>query len=188
MLIHTGDQGRGPSDKSFLARANHDTKLLALLHNRRAVDGLADVARDGQRFAGQGTLINRERQAGGFAGDVEAEQAAVGGDDVAETENNNVAGNEKGRVDFGQLAVAPDAGLEGERVLERVESGFGLGFLDVADDCIDEQNGENDAKVDPILNDGGNDGGYLDEIGERAEEVRQELEELGLLENDDDGE
>lgn len=72
----------------------------------------------------------------------------IGGDNVTETDDDNVTGHDHARLDFNKGTITENLGLESERVLEGIQCRLGLGLLDEADERVDEQKGEDDAKVD----------------------------------------
>jgi hypothetical protein len=86
---------------------------------------------DGQGFAGDGGLVDLQV---GVLGD----ESAVGGDDGAFFDLEDVAGDDLGGLDFLQLAITEDCGLEGERLLELLDDGAGLVFLEEADEGVEQ--------------------------------------------------
>lgn len=76
-------------------------------------------------------------------------------------ELQNVTRNDFGSFDFLQSAIAQHGGLERERLFQFVDNGAGLEFLNETDSRVEQQQGADDAKIDPILQTGGENSGGL---------------------------
>ena len=77
-------------------------------------------------------------------------------------ELQNVTGHDEGRVDLDKSTVSKHDGLESEGLLELVDDGAGLVLLNETDGGVEEKQGDDDAKVDPILKTCGKKSGSLD--------------------------
>jgi hypothetical protein len=108
----------------------------------------------GQGFAGDGGLIDLKE---GIFGD----DSAVGGDDGALFDLENVSGDNLGRLDFLQPAITEDGGLERECLFQLLDNGAGLVFLDEADKGVEQEQGADDPEVDPVLETSGENGSSL---------------------------
>ncbi len=79
-----------------------------------------------------------------------AEEAQVGGDDVARLETDQITGNEfVDRDDLG-LAVSGDMGSGGGVAFESFEGLFGTVFLEETQDGVDEDEDKNHDTVKPF--------------------------------------
>jgi len=72
---------------------------------------------------------------------------------------HQVAGHQFGAVDLAAYALALGDDPVLNKLLERLSAGFGLPFLDGADDRIDLQNREDEQGVGPFANNQGYNGG-----------------------------
>lgn len=61
--------------------------------------------------------------------------------EISPSESTSVLASLGSYPHFDELSIAPDPAFQGERVLESIESAFGLGFFDETDDGVDEQDG-----------------------------------------------
>ena len=93
----------------------------------------------------------------------------------------NVTGYDKRRLDFLELAITKDDGLESESLLELLDDGTGLIFLHETDGGVEKKEGTDDTKVDPVLKTCGEDGGGLHDELNGADKVHEELEDEILL-------
>ena len=89
---------------------------------------------------------------------------------------DDIAGDQEFRLDVLPFAVALDARLEREPLLQERDGIVGLEFLPEADAGIDEQHRQNDGEVVPMAERAGEHGRDLDHPGDRPpEEVREPL-------------
>ena len=128
----------------------------------------------GQRFAGQRRLVDAEI--------VAVDELQIGRNDVAEPDQDDVAGNEQARLDVLPCAVAPDPGLQREALLEQRDGVVGLELLPEADACVDEQHDENDREIVPVAQQSRKHGRDLDHPGDRPpEEMGETLEDADVM-------
>ncbi len=107
------------------------------------------VHRDG--FPGQGRLVDSE-----FA---HADQPQVGGHPVSGDEPDDVAGHQVGRGEIDDPSVPVHAGAGCEHRPDRVERRFGPPLLHKSEERIDHDGGEQHRRVDPVLQERGDDRG-----------------------------
>jgi hypothetical protein len=79
------------------------------------------------------------------------------------------------------MAVSPAAGLQGKGLAKGIQSGLSLGLLNETDTGVNNQQGKNNTEIEPILDDGRDNTGDLDEVGDGTGEVAHELEERVAL-------
>jgi hypothetical protein len=132
------------------------------------------VLLNGERLASDGRLVDLQE---GVLGN----NAAVGGDDGALLNLEDVTGNDVLSSNLYNGAIAQDNSLEGERLLELLHDRAGLELLHETDNGVEQQETANDAKVDPVLETGGKDGGSLHDELDGADKVAEELENEVLL-------
>lgn len=87
---------------------------------------------------------------------------------------NEVAGDEVFGGDGLFLSVAGDGGLGGEHSGEGSQRLFGFSFLEKADEGVEDDHGENDPGVDPVIQQGGDHGGGEQDVNEDVVELQQE--------------
>ena len=131
------------TDLCVHAGAGHDGTACALRDGCAVEDHIGAVAkglRFGERirlltdwhgFAGQGGFGNAQ------AGRVD--QSSIGRDRVAFGKDDDVAGNHVGGVDAQHLAATQHRGLRSCHLGERLNGGFCLGFLHIAEHGVDNQ-------------------------------------------------
>lgn len=73
----------------------------------------------------------------------------------------DITGNDLRSLDFLQFTIAQDGGFQSQGLFQFFDDGAGLEFLDESDGGIEEQQSTDDAKVDPVLETGGQDSGGL---------------------------
>ena len=138
-----------------------------------AIGGLADRV----RLAGEGDVVGREL--------VLAHEASIGADAVALLEHDDVAGDEVGGGDDGDVSVADDLGVRRHELLQRLGGLLGAVLLEEADGRVEQHDAQDrDGDVDVVLpaGAGGEHGGDEDEErrhlkhdGEQAGELVEEL-------------
>lgn len=79
------------------------------------------------------------------------------------------------------MAVSPAAGLQGKGLTKGIQGGLSLGLLNETDTGVDNQQSKNNTEIEPILNDGRDNTGDFDQVGDGTGEVAQELEERVAL-------
>ena len=166
------DERGGAPDEGAVAGVGDDDEGLAALNGRGGEALVALVLFDRERFTGESGLIDLEV---GIFGD----DAAIGRDDGTLKERSercpwakgcwctyfldlkDIAGDDLGSFDLAELTVAENHGLESEGLLELVDDGAGLEFLDETDTGVEEQQSADDTEIDPIGETGGKHGSSL---------------------------
>ena len=105
----------------------------------------------GNGFAGEECLVDAQA--------VAFEEAEVGRYAVAGLEQDDVTGDEVGRVEGLLVSFAPHHGLGGKHGADRVEGLFRFALLDHANESVDHDDTENDTGVDPFIEKRGADRG-----------------------------
>ncbi len=147
---------------------------LALLGDRAGIGVVADLLVDRQRFARQRRLIDAEIGA--------VDQFQIGGNDIAELDQHDVAGHEQLCLNILPGAVALDARLQRKALLQQGDGIVGLEFLPEADACIDEQHRENDDEIVPMAEPGRERRRDLDHPGDRPpEEAGEAFEDADMM-------
>jgi hypothetical protein len=149
-----GDKGGGTSDEGAITSSIDDHEGLTTLDGRGSVASISSVLVNGKRLAGDGGLINLEE---GVFGD----NATISGNDGTFFDLENISRNDLGGFDFLELAVTKNGGLEGESLLQFLDNGSSLVFLDETDSGIEQQKSADDTEIDPILKTGSEDGSGL---------------------------
>lgn len=73
----------------------------------------------------------------------------------------DVTRNNFGRLDFIESAAAENSCLQGQSLLELVDNGTRLEFLDETDGCVEQKQGANNTEIYPILEASSENGGGL---------------------------
>lgn len=169
-MIHLAQQRRGQVldagehlvDLAQLGRragGDDDARRLAEHHQRAGIGHAVAIA---QRRVGRhriGAFFHRQ----GFAGErgfldaqfLHLHQAQVGRHSVAGDQQHAVARHQLGGVYLPAVAAAHHGGVRGQHGADGIQRGFGLAFLDEADDGVDHHGGEQHAGIDPVPEDGG---------------------------------
>ena len=137
------DQMRGLAEIGVHAGRGDKAGHLALFGDRAGISVVADLLVHRKRFPGQGRLIDAEIGA--------LDQLHVGGNDIAEFYQHDVARNQQPRLDVLPDAVALDARLERQALLEQRDGVVGLVFLEEANAGVDEQHDQNNDEIGPML-------------------------------------
>ncbi|MNX66381.1 hypothetical protein D3C86_974710 [compost metagenome] len=82
------------------------------------------------------------------------EQPDVGGDLVPRAQDHDVAGDQIAGVDVFLLAVAHHAGVVRQHAADAVQGAFGLAFLHIADDGVDDRDRQDHGGVQPMPHQG----------------------------------
>jgi hypothetical protein len=116
-----GDELGGAAEEGVRASGDDHAAHRALFHYAAGISLIAGPPGDGERLAGQGSLVDEEVSF--------SDQAQVGGNDGAESDVDNVSRHQGGRIDGGDLSVAQRCGLERQAFLQRGERVRGLHVL-----------------------------------------------------------
>ena len=161
------DEGGGLAEERVLAGGGDDGVDLATLDHRPLIHQVALELGHRQRLAGERRLVDLHRLAGAKEG--------VGGDDIAEAEEDGVVGDELARVDHAPLAVAHHARLRRERRLQRVDCVARLVLLNEGDEAVDDEERGEEYEVLPVAEDARCECGDLDQPRHRTPELLREL-------------
>jgi hypothetical protein len=120
----------------------------------------------GERFTGECGFIHLEI--------VNGAESEISGYLVAALEKDDVSGDDLFRRDAEAVAVSADGGFSDDQTCEGFDGFFCFGFLNEADDGVDEDDGENDDGVHPFLEGGGGEDGCQEDVNERLVELVEE--------------
>ena len=141
---------------------------LTLADDRPGKQRLSHLARDRERLAGQRRLIHLYG--------ILIEQSCIGRHDVAEPHADDVARNERARLDIGPSAVPPDPGAGREPRLQCGDRIAGLVLFPETDPGVGEQQHEDDDEIGPMPDDGRKNGRNFDHPRDRSPEIAEELQ------------
>jgi hypothetical protein len=133
LRVHAGGHHHGPAAPAGDGRPAED-HVVPVPEDGVSGD-LQRVLGHGQALAGEGAL--RGLQGGG------ADEPGVGGNGVALLDDDDVARHHLGRGHRPPLAVAHHVGLGGRHLAKRRHRRFRAGFLDEAQDRVEQHDGEN---------------------------------------------
>ena len=116
---------------------------------------------------------------------VAREEARISRHDVAQPHANDIAGHEFSDLRIDPLPVSPNAGVDGELGLQSCNRVSGLVLFPESDDGVGAKQEENDAKIQPVANDCGQNHCPFDHPRDGSPEITEELQKriLGLLRN-----
>lgn len=104
---------------------------------------------DGVRlFANTLALTSQDTLVDAKAIAVDAEQSAIGGNLVSNRYINHISRDQLFRLDALNLSITNDLGGVGTVFLEGSNSLFGRAFLAHTDDCVEDEDGEDDGRID----------------------------------------
>ena len=168
-----GHQLRRAAEEGVGAGGDDDAFHLALLDDAARVGLVADLLGDRQRLAGQRRLVDR--------GVVAPHQAQVGRNDHAEADLDDVARHQRRGRHRLPSAVAQRRRLRRQALFQRRQRVRRLAVLPEFEPGIEEQQGGDDGEVLPVADQRRDDGRRLDHVGDRADEVSDQLGEHALL-------
>jgi len=163
-----GDQAGDAAGFGGIAGGDHQTTALPADHRGA---GIGHVVALGERGVGGergGLLAHRLR----FAGEQRIvgaqfmllDEAQIGRQAIAGGKQDDIAGNQLAGVELLAMARPADRYRGRHAARQRSQRPFGLGFLPIADQCIDQHDAEDDAGVDPFAEHRGDQpGGHQDE-------------------------
>jgi hypothetical protein len=149
-----GDESSGTTDEGVVTSGSNDDKGLTTLDSGRLEAVVALVLVDGERLTSDGGLINLKE---GILGD----DATIGGDNGTLLDLEDITGNDLRGLNLLQGTVTEDDSLEGKSLLEFLDNGTSLEFLDETDASVEQKETADDTEVDPILETGGENGSSL---------------------------
>jgi len=151
LLRGDGHETGSTTDEGIATGLGHNSHLLTVLDDRGRVNSGALVLGQRQRLSCQCGLIDLKIAFCSLAGGTDSEKMAVRWDNVTEMEYDHIARNKIRRIEFDQVSVAPAASLQSQRLFECIQGGIGLCLLGKFEGSVDEQQGQDDAKVGPVL-------------------------------------
>jgi hypothetical protein len=164
VIVGTDERG-GASEEGVGSSSDNDALGLSLLADRRREALVSNLLALRKRLSGETGLVDRDSDG--------VEEAAVGGDDVANLEGDHVSRDKVGRVDFVPDTAATALGLGGERLHEGLDSVTSGALLVEADSRVDEQEKDDSDEILPIgglastvRESNGDEGGSLHDPGE----------------------
>ena len=86
-----------------------------------------------------------------------------------------------GSLDLLQRTITQNNCLEGERLLELVDNGTGLEFLDETDEGVQKKQTADDTEINPVLETGRKNSGSLHDELNGTDEETEELEDEVFL-------
>lgn len=139
-----GDERSSATDEGRVTGGSDDHEGLTTLDGRGSVAGVALVLVDSKGLTSDGGLIDLEEAVFG-------DETTIGGDDGAFLDLEDITGDDFRSFNLSELAVTEDGSLESERLLQFLDNGTSLVFLDETDSCVKQQEGANDTEINPIL-------------------------------------
>jgi hypothetical protein len=140
----SGDERSSTTDKGVVSSGGDNHKGLTTLDRGRRVHGVASVLVNGKRLAGNGRLIDLEVSIFG-------DETAVSWDNGTLLNLEDITGDDFWGFDFLEGSVTENGGLESKSLLQLLDNGTSLVFLDETDKGVEQQQGANDTEIDPIL-------------------------------------
>lgn len=150
-----GDKGSGATNESVVTSGGNNDEGLTTLDERRLEALIVLVLVDSEGLASDGRLINLQES-------ILSDDLAVSRNDGTLLELEDITGNDLGSSDFLEGTVTEDDGLESESLLQFVDDGASLEFLDETNTGVEKQKTANDTEIDPILETSSEDGSSLD--------------------------
>jgi hypothetical protein len=142
-----GDESSGTTDEGVITNGGDDDEGLTTLDSGRGEALVTLMLVDGERLTGKGGLIDLEESIFG-------NNATVGGDDSTLLNLEDITGNDLGSLDLLEGTVTENDSLESESLLQLVDNGTGLVFLEETDTGVKQEQSANDTEIDPILETG----------------------------------
>lgn len=165
------DEGSSATDEGVVTSGGDDDEGLTTLDSRGSIAVVALVLVDSEGLASDGGLINLEESIFGnnatVGGDnstllrrsVNGQGASIGKTHLLNLED--ITGNDLGSLNLLEGTVTEDNSLESKSLLEFVDNGTSLVFLDETDTGVEHQKTANDTEIDPILKTGSENSGTL---------------------------
>lgn len=151
------DESSGTTDESVVTSGGDDHEGLTTLDTGGGVALVALVLVDGERLTGDGRLVDLEESI--FGNDT-----AISGDDGTLLNLEDITGNDLGGFDFEQATVTEDDSLQSESLLQFVDNGTSLEFLNESDSSVKQEQRANDTEINPVLKTSSQDGGSLSKL------------------------
>jgi hypothetical protein len=155
------DQGSGTTDESAVTSGSDDHKGLTTLDTGRRVTLVTLVLVDSKRFTSDGRLIDLEESIFGHNATISGDNStlfwsagSIGAGRPHKTHLLNlkdITGNDLRGINLEETTVTEHNSLESERLLELVDNGTSLEFLDETDRRVKQQKRADDTEIDPVL-------------------------------------
>jgi hypothetical protein len=168
------DESGGTTDEGVVTSGSDDNEGLTTLDTGRSIALVTLVLVDGKRFTSDGGLIDLKE---GILGD----DATIGRDNGTFLDLKNITGDDLGSLNLLEGTVTENNSLKSESLLQLVDDGTSLVFLDETNGGVEQQKGANDTEINPILETGGKNGSSLHDELDRTNEETEELEDQVLL-------
>lgn len=149
------DESSGATNEGVVTSGGNNHEGLTTLDGGRSIALVALVLVNSKRFTGDGRLINLEI---GILGD----DTSIGRDDGTLLDLQDITGNDLGRLDLLEGTVTKNNSLERKGLLELVDNGTGLEFLDETDGGVEKEKSADDTEINPILETGSKNSSSLD--------------------------
>lgn len=105
------------------------------------------------------------------------DQSDIGGNPVTGSEHDDVSRNQFFTENGRTLAVPDDSRFKRQHFADGLKSAFGLPFLYETDDGVDEDNPDNDAGIDPVFQQAGDECRYQQHIDQDIVELQEKTGE-----------
>lgn len=151
-----GDESSGATDEGVVTSGGDDDEGLTTLDGGGGVAVVAAVLVDSEGFTSDGRLVNLEES-------IFSDDATVGGDDGTLLNLEDITGNDLGGLNLLEGAITENDSLEGKSLLEFLDNGTSLEFLNEADTSVKQEKSANDTEIDPILETGSENSGSLEQ-------------------------
>jgi hypothetical protein len=148
------DESGGATDEGVVTGGGDDNEGLTTLDTGRSIALVTLVLVDSKRLTSDGGLIDLEE---GILGD----DATIGRDDSAFLDLENITGNDLGSLNLLEGTVTENNSLESESLLQLVDDGTSLVFLDETNGGVKQEKGADDTEINPILETGSENGSSL---------------------------
>lgn len=168
------NESGGTTNEGVVTSGGDNDEGLTTLDGGGSEALVALVLVDSERFTSDGRLVDLQE---GILGD----NATVGGDDSTLFDLEDITWDNLGGLKLLQGAITQDNSLESEGLLQFLDDGTGLEFLDETDTGVEQEQGANNTEVDPVLETSGQDGSSLHDELDRTDEVHEELQNHVLL-------
>jgi hypothetical protein len=168
------DESGGTTDEGVVTSGSDDNKGLTTLDTGRSIALVTLVLVDGKRFTSDGGLIDLKE---GILGD----DATIGRDNGTFLDLKNITGDDLGSLNLLEGTVTENNSLKSESLLQLVDDGTSLVFLDETNGGVEQEKGADDTEINPILETGGKNGSSLHDELDRTNEETEELEDQVLL-------
>ena len=149
-------KGCSTTDESAVTSSSNYHESLTTLNSGGSITSIAFVFIDGERFSGDGRLIDLDES-------ILSDDATVCGDDGTFFNLDDIAGDDFGGFEFDKSTISKSDGLESECLLQFFDNGTSLEFLDETDSSVEKEQSADDTEIDPILKTSGKNSSSLNE-------------------------